>query len=116
MRLLSSFAIMFIGFGAVHAADLDAMSRNAKDWVMAPHDYANTRFSALDQINTGNAARLQSAWMFSNGAVRGQEEAPLVIDGTMYLMGPYPNNVFALDAATGEMSTRRRRAKRVAMW
>jgi PQQ-dependent dehydrogenase (methanol/ethanol family) len=103
MRLLSSFAIMFIGFGVAHAADLDAMSRNAKDWVMAPHDYANTRFSALDQINTGNAGRLQSTWTFSTGAVRGQEEAPLVIDGTMYLMGPYPNNVFAIDAATGEM-------------
>ncbi len=84
-------------------SDLDTMSRNDKNWVIAPHDYGNTRYSGLNQINTANAAKLQSAWTFSTGAVRGQEEAPLVIDGTMYLMGPYPNKVFALDAVTGEM-------------
>lgn len=103
LRVLSSFLFFAIGIGLAHAADLDAMSRNAKDWVMAPRDYANTRYSDLNQINTGNVAKLQNAWSFSTGAVRGQEEAPLVIDGTMYLMGPYPNAVFALDAVTGEM-------------
>jgi lanthanide-dependent methanol dehydrogenase len=45
---------------------------------MAPHDYANTRFSELDQINAGNVGQLQLAWTFSVGADRGQEAAPLV--------------------------------------
>ena len=74
---------------------------------MAPHDYANTRFSALDQINVDNVGNLGLAWSFSLGADRGQEAAPLVIDNTMYVVGPYwgvhPNQVFALDATTGDL-------------
>jgi PQQ-dependent dehydrogenase (methanol/ethanol family) len=74
---------------------------------MAPRDYANTRYSALDQINAQNVGQLSLAWSFSLGADRGQEAAPLIIDGTMYVVAPYygvhPNQVFALDAATGEL-------------
>ena len=83
------------------------MSRDQTQWVMAPKDYANTRFSGLDQINTENVGHLQVAWSFSVGADRGQEAAPLVVNGTMYVVGPYagphPNQVFALEAATGEL-------------
>ena len=88
-------------------ADLNSLSQDPKQWPMAPHDYANTRYSALDQINAGNVGQLSLAWSFSLGADRGQEAAPLVIDGTMYIVGPYwgvhPNQVFALDAATGDL-------------
>jgi alcohol dehydrogenase (cytochrome c) len=89
------------------ADDLNALSQDDKQWVMAPKNYANTRYSGLDQINTGNVANLHVAWEFSVEANRGQEAAPLVVDGTMYVMGPYafsnPNQVFALDAATGDL-------------
>lgn len=47
-------------------------------WLMATKDYANTRFSALDQINTQNANQLKLAWTFSTGGTRGEEAAPLV--------------------------------------
>ncbi|HEX8172559.1 MAG TPA: methanol/ethanol family PQQ-dependent dehydrogenase [Thermoanaerobaculia bacterium] len=66
-------------------------------WTMAPKDYANTRFSALAQINTTNVARLRLAWTFSNGILRGQEAAPLIVNNTMYLVSPFPNHVTALD-------------------
>lgn len=91
------------GTAVTAQGDLDAMSHNEKNWVMAPKNYANTRFSKLNQINTGNVPNLQVAWTFSVGAPHGQEEAPLVIDGTMFLMSSYPNKVFALDAATGDL-------------
>ena len=87
--------------------DLISLSKDKNQWVMAPHDYANTRFSELNQINTGNVGHLQVAWTFSVGADKGQEAAPLVIDGTMYIVapyaGPHPNQVFALDATTGDL-------------
>ena len=87
--------------------DLDSLSRDPNQWVMAPHDYASTRFSSLDQINVGNAAQLQLAWTFSVGADRGQEAAPLIVNNTMYVVGPYagphPNQVFALDATAGDL-------------
>lgn len=83
------------------------MSRDDKQWVMAPKDYANTRYSGLDQINVSNASKLQLAWSFSVGADRGQEAAPLVVNDTLYIVGPYfgvhPNQVFALDATTGDL-------------
>jgi PQQ-dependent dehydrogenase (methanol/ethanol family) len=74
---------------------------------MAPRDYANTRYSPLDQIEADNVGNLTVAWSFSVGADKGQEAAPLVVNGTMYVVapyaGPHPNQVFALDAGTGQL-------------
>ena len=83
--------------------DLNAASQDDKQWVMAPKNYANTRFSGLDQINTSNVGQLQVAWTFSVGKDRGQEAAPLIINNTMYVVSPFPNRVFALDATTGDL-------------
>jgi PQQ-dependent dehydrogenase (methanol/ethanol family) len=86
---------------------LTELAADQKNWPMASRDYANTRYSSLDQINVQNASQLKLAWSFSVGVARGQEAAPLVIDGVMYVVAPYdgprPNQVFALDAATGEL-------------
>ncbi len=69
------------------------------EWHMAAKNHANTRYSALDQITIENAGRLQPAWTFSTGLVRGHEAAPLVVGGTMYVVTPYPNILYALDLA-----------------
>jgi PQQ-dependent dehydrogenase (methanol/ethanol family) len=69
----------------------------AGEWPMAGKDYANTRFSELDQITSGNAKNLQLAFTFSTGTLRGHEAAPVVVGGTMYIVTPYPNIVYALD-------------------
>lgn len=64
---------------------------------MPAHSYSSTRFSGLDQINNRNVARLQVSFTFSTGIVRGHEAAPLVVGGTMYIVTPYPNHLYALD-------------------
>ena len=66
-------------------------------WVMPARDYASTRYSALDQITPQNVAQLKLAWTFSTGVTRGHEAAPLVVDGTMYVVTPFPNLLYALD-------------------
>jgi PQQ-dependent dehydrogenase (methanol/ethanol family) len=66
-------------------------------WTMPAKDYANTRYSGLDQITPKNAAQLQPAWTFSTGVNRGQEAAPIVVGDTMYVVTPYPNILYALD-------------------
>jgi lanthanide-dependent methanol dehydrogenase len=66
-------------------------------WVRATKDYANTRYSTLNQINTGNVGTLKVAWTFDTGIARGQEAAPIVANGTMYVVSPWPNKLFALD-------------------
>src|SRR5579875_1343577 len=66
-------------------------------WVMAAKNYASTRYSTLDQINTTNVKDLKLAWTFSTGVTRGHEAAPLVVNNTMYIVTPWPNYLYALD-------------------
>ena len=81
--------------GEALADDLDAMSRDDKQWVMPSKNYAQTRFSGLTQINAGNASKLQVAWTFSVGSNHGQEAAPIMVGNTLYVVGAYPNELFA---------------------
>jgi PQQ-dependent dehydrogenase (methanol/ethanol family) len=67
------------------------------EWHMAAGDHANRRYSDLDQITRANAADLKLAFRYSTGATRGHEAAPIVANGTMYIVTPYPNTVHALD-------------------
>jgi PQQ-dependent dehydrogenase (methanol/ethanol family) len=66
-------------------------------WLMPAKNYAATRFSGLNQIDTGNVKDLQVAVTFSTGVLRGHEAAPIVDGTTMYIVTPYPTRVFALD-------------------
>ncbi|HEY6246127.1 MAG TPA: methanol/ethanol family PQQ-dependent dehydrogenase [Pyrinomonadaceae bacterium] len=66
-------------------------------WPMPAKNYASTRFSGLNEINSGNAQNLKLAWTFSTGVLRGHEAAPIVVNNTMYIVTPYPNIVYALD-------------------
>ena len=68
-------------------------------WRMPAGDHAATRYSPLAQITAANAPSLVEAFSVPLGTDRGQEAAPLVVDGTMYLVMPYPNTVLALDLA-----------------
>ena len=68
-----------------------------KQWTMSNKNYSATRYSTLNQINTGNAKDLKVAWTFSTGVLRGHEGGPLVIGNTMYVHTPFPDIVYALD-------------------
>lgn len=83
--------------GAFANAELLKMQQNPNDWVMQNGNYANTRYSELDQINADNVKDLRVAWTFSTGVLRGHEGGPLVIGDVMYVHTPFPNTVFALD-------------------
>ncbi|MGB6399720.1 MAG: methanol/ethanol family PQQ-dependent dehydrogenase [Bradyrhizobium sp.] len=85
------------GFPARADQDLDKRAQDPKQWVMQQGDDANTRYSKLKQINATNAGKLQVAWTFSTGVLRGHEGGPLVVGDVMYVHAPFPNTVFALD-------------------
>ncbi len=67
------------------------------EWTLPGRDYANTRYSPLDQITAANAKNLRVAWTFSTGIPRGHEGQPLVVNNTMYVVTPHPNIVYAID-------------------
>ena len=77
--------------------DLVKAQSNAANVVMPTITYDNQRYSTLDQITAENVGKLQAAWTFSTGVLRGHEGAPLVIGDVMYLHTPFPNIVYALD-------------------
>lgn len=99
-RLLTMLAIMSIGGGAQVAFANDELQKLIDDpnqWAIQTGDYANLRYSKLDQINKDNVGKLQVAWTFSTGVLRGHEGSPLVIGDLMYVHTPFPNTVYALD-------------------
>ena len=77
--------------------ELLRLEKDPNQWVMPTGNYANQRYSALNQITAANAGKLRPVWTFSTGVLRGHEGGPLVIGDTMYVHTPFPNNVFALD-------------------
>src|SRR6478672_10990162 len=93
---LSTVATFAAGAASANE-ELSKMAQNPKDWVMPTGDYANTRYSKLNQINASNAGKLQVAWTFSTGVLRGHEGGPLIIGNMMYVHTPFPNKVYALD-------------------
>ena len=80
--------------------DVEKNVANSKNWAMQAGDMFNQRYSKLNQITKGNVGKMQVAWTFSTGVLRGHEGSPLVVDGKMYLHSPFPNKVFAVDLDT----------------
>ncbi len=77
--------------------ELMRLMDNPNNWASWGGDYAGTRYSKLNQINSKNVGDLQVAWTFSTGVLRGHEGGPLVIGDTLYVHTPFPNKVFAIN-------------------
>jgi PQQ-dependent dehydrogenase (methanol/ethanol family) len=96
--MTSIFGLLAVqGLSARADEALDKLAKDPKQWVMQQGDDANTRYSKLNQITAANAKKLQVAWTFSTGVLRGHEGGPLVIGDVMYVHAPFPNTVYALD-------------------
>ena len=100
--LLASTVAVFLAAPAISTANsgVEKLTKNPANWATWGGDYAGTRYSKLDQINTKNVKTLQPSWTFSTGVLRGHEGGPLVIDDTIYIHTPFPNTVYALDQKT----------------
>jgi alcohol dehydrogenase (cytochrome c) len=81
-------------------------SAQSTDWLFHTHDYAGTRFSPLQEINTTTAARLAPACMFQVGESDNFQTGPIVYNGTMYVTTMV--STIALDAATCRVKWRHR--------
>ena len=74
-------------------------------WLALGRTWKADRFAPLTQINDSNVTRVGFAWeapfRSNRGRVEhGQEATPLMVDGVLYLSGPW-GSVLALDAKTG---------------
>ena len=107
-RLAMAFAgcaLLLPGIAAANS-DLETQINNPANWAMQAGDMYNQRYSKLSQINADNVGKMQVAWMFSTGVLRGHEGSPLVVKDTMYVHTPFPNKVFAIDLDTQKIKWR----------
>jgi PQQ-dependent dehydrogenase (methanol/ethanol family) len=90
-------AAMCIAGPASANDELAKLQQDPKQWAQPAGNFANTRYSALKQITADNVGKLQVAWTFSTGVLRGHEGNPLVVGDMMYLHTAFPNIVYALN-------------------
>ena len=77
-----------------------------REWQVYSGDYAGTKYSELDQVNSENVTQLEVAWIFRTGPILGGAKStiecnPIIVDGVMYLTSP-SLKIFALNAETGQ--------------
>jgi len=96
----AAIGLLTLSMSAQANQELMVMQNNPANWAMPLGNYSSTRYSDLAQINKSNVNKLQVAWTFSTGVLRGHEGGPLVIGDVMYVVTPFPNIVYALDLNT----------------
>ena len=87
---------------AVNDDRLINADKTAGDWLSYGKNYGEDRYSTLEQINKANIKDLGLAWSLVLGTDRGIETTPIVVDGIMYITGPW-SKVFCVNAVTGQL-------------
>ncbi len=72
------------------------------NWLSYSRTYDNQRHSPLAQVNTRNVSKLQLQWVWQARSLEKFEATPVVVNGVLYTVQA-PNDVVALDAATGRI-------------
>lgn len=103
-------AALAVGLSASVMANDEVRKLNADPnyWAYPGGDYNNWRYTELNQINTGNASKIVTAWTFSTGRLQGHEGGPLVLPTSatglssdhLYIHSSFPNDVFAINLDT----------------
>lgn len=85
----------------IDTARITAADEEPGNWLSHGRTYSEQRFSPLTSINEETVETLGLEWFVDLATQRGVEATPIVVDGVMYLTGPW-SVVWALDARTGE--------------
>ncbi len=72
-----------------------------QNWLIYGGSFMSQRYSPLTQITPTNVKELELKWVFQSRSLEKHEVTPLVVNGVMYTIQS-PNDVVALDAATGK--------------
>ena len=89
---------------------LAAAAATTGDWAYYGGDAGGSRHSALTEIDRGNVAKLEVAWMYHSGDMEAKSEAmkwsalevtPIHVRNSLYTCTPF-NRAIALDPGTGK--------------
>jgi len=73
-----------------------------RNWLTYSGGAMGQRYSLLNEVTPVNVRNLELKWMYQVQSLEKFEATPLVVDGVMYTVAA-PNDVIALDAATGRV-------------
>ena len=96
-------------------SDQRLVSPEPGNWLMVRGNYQGWMYSPLEQINVGNVAELTPVWSIPTGVTASHQAPPLVNDGIMLVATPF-NQVMAVDAKTGTVLWRHKRALPDGFW
>ena len=77
-------------------------NQEPQNWLTHSGNYNSQRYSLLNLITPANAQDLTLKWVYQAHSLDKHEVTPLVVDGIMFTVQG-PNDVIALDAATGKI-------------
>ncbi len=86
---------------SLDTARIIAADKEPGNWLSHGRTYSEQRYSPLKAINAETVKDLGLAWSVDLGTRRGVEATPIVVDGVMYVSGPW-GVAWAFDARTGE--------------
>ena len=82
----------------------DSMLLNAgkdpNNWILYGKDYAQTRYSQLDEINTETVKNLVPKWVLSFGTLDSQGSQTIAFNGNLFVSSAH-NRFFRVDGRTG---------------
>jgi alcohol dehydrogenase (cytochrome c) len=73
-----------------------------QNWLTYSGSVASQRYSTLNQITPANVKNLELQWVYQAKSLEKFEATALVVDGILYTVQA-PNDVIAMDAATGRI-------------
>jgi alcohol dehydrogenase (cytochrome c) len=79
-----------------------AAGNEPQNWLTYSGSTMSQRYTTLSDITPENVKNLELQWQFQARSLEKFEATPLVVDGILYTVQA-PNNVVALDAATGRI-------------
>lgn len=91
------FGVAPTGSGPAYG-ELAGAAGNARDWLYHNHNHRGTRYSPLDEINTGNVGELERVCAYQMNGRATMQTGPVVHRGVMYVT--HATHTAAVDAAT----------------
>jgi glucose dehydrogenase len=105
VKIFSAAILLVFLSAAIGRVAAQKPEEGYRDWSVYNGGPGGRHFSALDQINRENVAKLQLAWQYDSGDQYKDSEMecnPIIIGRTLYATTP-KLRVIALDAATGKL-------------
>ena len=90
----------YVSPGVITDSMLLNAGKDPNNWILYGKDYAHTRYSHLDEINTETIKDLVPKWVLSFGVLDSQGSQTMAFNGNLFVSSSY-NHVFRVDGRTG---------------